>query len=171
MSSSEVSSPRVRDDYSSTFTFENFSTDLLVECVLQQLDTMTVQKPYISNTSTGHTWDDVRKWVRLTETLLQCLKLDVKNMKTKSTNGVYDRAIAASIVSQWFPDLQEIRTVYLQKIATDDKVQKEVEVLFSQVDTLYNLSIFVYRRDVVRASDDTHKREEVVFVYDDASSI
>ena len=167
---------------STSFTLENFSTELLVECILQQLDNITLPKAYVTaSVPNGLQWDDTRKWVRLTETLLHCLKSDVKNCKVGNTcaGGRYGetRDVIATIVSQWFPDLQQLRSVYIDQIS--DKVGKvdsvsrtnELEHLFHHVETLYNLAMYVYSREQKSPlhDDDSFKRDEVVFLYDNIS--
>lgn len=165
-----------------SFTLEHFSTYLLVECILQHLEGISIPKTFI-NTANGAHWDDIRKWVRLAETLLTCLKSDVKNFKSRCSGGVGGghpcgqpsceaRDTIATIISQWFPDLQELKTIYTEN-EDQFKVHKEIEHLYHHVDTLYNLSLYIYVRDKQKNQtphEDAYKREEVVFLYDDVIS-
>ena len=157
---------------------DKFSTDFLVECILQHLDGVSFPR-YGGITVGGKQQDgkqhDIKKWLRLTETFFHCLKQDVKSIKCNSDKvcNKSTREAVADVIAHWFPDLDQIRKINLhteqQTAIEQNTLTSEAEVISQHVETLYNMAKHIYERDCLRKQErEKHvKKSEVVFVYDD----
>lgn len=151
-----------------SFSLERFSTHLLVECVLLHLETISTPRGYVGTNVASNNFynDNSKKWVRLSETLFQCMKNDIKGWKANSQKTPYDRNVASDIISQWFPDLDQLKSLY-EQLSTKTN---EIECLYAHIEILHTLSCHIYERQKQKDMEAHGKKDEVVFVYDDNNS-
>lgn len=165
------------------FPLEPFSTELLVECFLNQLENAPNPSRSYTMTSSGNLQSDAaRKWIRLTDTLIQCLRFDLKIYPSRASErgkhhmennairpDVYNRSDLAKVISHWFPDLRQLYSFH-ENIPTN----ADLETLYAHVESLHNVAKYIWERSQRENSvknvyvDD--KKDEVVFVFDDDSS-
>jgi hypothetical protein len=159
-----------------TFSLDQFSTDLIVECILQHLET-SASRPYVGNASVAAaTSEDLKKWYRLSDTFLQCLRHDLKKYKVSSSDGTskghlfQDRIGAATVVSKWYPDLFALCRIYDETFAQEEEPpHKDFSTFYVYLHSLQTLSVPIYSRQFEKQTshDNESKRDEVVFLYDE----
>ncbi len=149
-----------------TFDMSCFSTDLITECIVQHLESNFPQRHY---TNTGVVvQENLKRWIRLTETLLVCLKHDLKQFKVLEGNkfSLNDRKSAASVICKWLKDTIILRNMYKQNFENnvlEDRIHKDIENLYTHLDTLCNLCETIHRKN-----EQEHESErQVVFIYDE----
>lgn len=178
------------------FSLDKFSTDFLVECILQHLESITFPRyagNHIGNLCSG-SQGDLKKWLRLTETFFQCLKQDVKSLRCNADKSYQQhkeiRHSIASVIAHWFPDLDQLKEIYVHMHADSVSAEKktnqiaiatasnnsmiqnnEVESWFNQVETLHNMATYIHARECMlqkqEFEEQLEKKSEVVFVYGD----
>ncbi len=166
----------------STFTMNQFSTDLIVECILQHIEIplMLPHKSYPLINCTDDFVNSLRRWVKLTETLVTCLRSDLKridlvksHIKDESPveeSSYSHRKIAAKIICVWINDIHALKTLYLQNFhgnVKDERLQKEMDTIYIYLDYICEMGDYIFEREKV--SD--QQRNGVVFVFDDSNSV
>lgn len=151
-----------------TFSLDQFSTELIVECMLQHLETSIPQRHY----NGIHNTESLKKWIRLTETLVQSLRNDLKSCKVIATAPI-DRKKASKIICLWTPDMKTLKSLYLSSFHSrvkEDRMQKEVDSLYNYLEYLCDMADYVYGRKLEEEEAGQQKKGEVVFIFDDSQS-
>lgn len=143
------------------------SVDLITESIVHHLE-KSFQRHYTNNTGIVLT-NNLRQWINFTEILLQSIKNDLKQYGTTDANKfiLRDRKSAAVALCSWLTDLLTLKNNYISHFANktmDDRVRKDVESLFSYLETLCNLCETIYCK---REEDKEEGNREVVFIYDE----
>jgi hypothetical protein len=167
-------------------TFTQFSSELLVEYIVQYLENLPQHRHYSSSLPESPTWTDKRsemkKWLKLGETLLSCLKHDLKQYRasiveesgSKGSLVLCDRASAIQITCKWTCDLQTLRNLYvthfqdkkkmnLQQHGETERLCKDVDALYVQLDWLCDLASIIYNKET---KHDIVNKNEVIFLFD-----
>lgn len=171
---------------SDNFTLERFSTDLITECFLQQLETSVPARHYPGSLSYT---EGLKKWIKLTDTLIHCLKNDLRgckgSSKTDANNADHPlanscRIFVADVICNWAKDMNSLKGLYeeryLHKIK-EERVQKEIDAMYLYLGNLCDLSLYISQRRKEKedeiCSKERYKEEEscgkseMVFIFDD----
>lgn len=144
-----------------TYTLDKFSTDLIVECILQHLETGVPTRPY------GNHTEEYKKWLRLSETLVQCIRHDLRKYRTIDNAKMHlfsDRVGAATVVAHWYPDLNTL-TKWHKEQFDNIAPQKEPNLLYIYLETLQQLAEPIFIRQNNNSAEDSDGKE-VVFVFE-----
>lgn len=185
---------------SDNFTLERFSTDLITECFLQQLETPVPTRHYAGNMYT----DGVRKWIKLTDTLIHCLKNDLRGCKGGKSNAPVladnvsitqhpqaalsqtrsnPRTSVALVICNWAKDMNSLKELYEEKYFSkikEDRVQKEIDMMYTYLSNLCDLARYISQRkkeqedlctrERCKEEEETCSKSEMVFIFDDHES-
>lgn len=143
------------------------SVDLITESIVHHLE-KSFQRHYTNNNGVVLT-NNLRQWINFTEILLQSIKNDLKQYGTTDVNKfvLRDRKSAAVALCSWLTDLLTLKNNYILHFSNkpmDDRVRKDVESLFSYLETLCNLCETIFCK---REEENTEGNQEVVFIYDE----
>jgi hypothetical protein len=165
-----------------SFALEQFSTNLIMECILQHLESNIPSRPYIGNNNTIQEFsqqdsDDIKKWFKLCDILIQCIRHDLRKYRaTDANNKIHlfqDRTGAATVIFNWYPDLFILCNIYHERFeSVNEMLHKEYLGFQRYVTTLKQLCTPIYDRQQHADMQDTDgKKDEVVFIYDDNTDI
>jgi len=153
---------------------QQFSSDLIVECILQHLESNAPSRPYMGGNNSVNIPDDLKKWFRLCETLLQCIRHDLKKYRTLDANNKVhlfkDRIGAAIVISQWYPDLLLLSDIYKEHFTGEESLHKEFASFYQHIIMLQQLAAPIYERQQKQAEElhDVERKDEIVFIYDNS---
>lgn len=167
-------------EFKNTFGLENISTDLLVECIIQLIESLSTSRTTNLTYNIFNQGNEViKQWISVTEMLIQCLKSDVKRVKTSvsvststSTSAppqkaIYDRTLFTNVICKWFLDLDYMKSFYCD---VNSKVKtQETESLYNQLNALHKFAKYIYERQNKKNVE--RRKDEVVFIYDDSTPV
>ena len=149
-------------------TFETclkeFSPDLILDWIVQHIESHP--KYHINN----HPIDEItRKWIKLSDTLHNCIKYDLKNCKwvDGKQTGVSNRQSALEVILRWSLDIS-VLSIKLSEIASkisDAHLQKDILALVTYFSTLSDLCKLLDKKEKPPVS----RKDEVVFLFEDES--
>ena len=145
----------------------NFSSMLLLRCVTQQIE--AVQLPKINSNALVKMQPDCRKWVKVADTLLHCLK-DTCSQKSED-------------VLKWLNDLDALVQTWVtlkdqMKDMRDDRLFNEIDTLHQNVCSIHEFVSLIHYKDVQKTSSETvndekcekaSMKEDIIFLSDDDS--